>query len=211
MKSYSSKKAKARGKPRQNLSRSTLDPPMFNMQPTNKRRMRFVNQAETDLVVQVSSSDMLGALGVVCIGGLNAQTFCAAFKVKSIELWATPKSDSDGAYQSAYVEWRNSTSFSKSSRVMDASNSNARPLHIHTSPPKDSVCDLWVHGTTVTELFALKVPSGAIIDIVCDYLLCDKNESHAVILPTSASTGEVWYLRLDRTTSASLTQIDRDT
>lgn len=178
------------------------------MQPTNSRRMRFVSAHAGDLETVITSLDILGALGTMTLGGTNAVCISSSFRIKKVEIWASPKSDSDGAWQSAALEWKNSTSFSKSSKVQDASISNARPLHISTTPPPLSICNLWVHGPSV-ELFTLKVPQGAIVDIILDYLLCDRLECQPITLPTSASNGEVWYLKLDCTSGNQLLQIDR--
>lgn len=204
----SSTKAKARAKPRQNPNLRVVDPPSFAMQPTNHRRMRFISTSDGDLNVVIFSVDILAALGAMSMGGTDARTICSSFRIKRIDIWGSPKSDSDGAWQSAVVEWKNSTSFSKSSKVQDASNSNARPLHISTKPPPLSVCDLWVHGPLV-ELFHMKVPTGAIIDITVDYLLCDRGEPLLISLPSSATTGELQYCRLDFSSSNQITQIDR--
>ena len=208
MRQNSSTKVKARAKPRQNPNRGSPDPPQFQMQPTFHRRMRFVNEGSSDTSATVTSLDILGALGCISLGGTDGRTISSAFRVKKIEVWATPKSDSDGAWQSAYIEWKNSTSFSKSTRVMDASNSNARPLHISTSPPKLSVCDLWVHGPTV-ELFSLKVPTGAIVDVIVDFLIADRNEPLAVTFAFTNPPGLMIYGKLDQTSSAAIVQIDR--
>jgi hypothetical protein len=208
MKSFSSKKAKAGAKPRQNSNRgSGLSPPQFNMQPTNRRRMRFVNEFAGDLNTQITSLDILGALGSIVTGVGTGHSIAASFRIRKVEIWATPKSDSDGAWQSASIEWKNSTSFSKSTKVMDASNSNALPLHISTSPPPLSVCDLWVHGPAV-ELFHIKVPTGAIIDLIVDYLLADTNEPLVITYASAPTVGRMIYAKLDQTTSNVCPQID---
>lgn len=209
MKQFSSKKAKARGKPRQNLSRGHRDPPQISMQPVNRRRMRFVNTFTGDVNQVIHSLDILGALGSIATGSGTGHSIASSFRIKSIEIWATPKSDSDGAWQSASVEWRNSTSFSKSSKVQDISNSNARPLHIFTTPPVSSVSDLWVHGPSV-ELFHLKVPTGAIIDLVVEYLLCDRHETQVITYVTFPAIGTMVYSKLDQTTTSVIPQVDTD-
>lgn len=208
MKPFSSKKAKARGKPRQNLRSVYRDPPQLQLSPTFHKTLRFVNTAGADVTTPLVSLDMLSALGSIATGTLTGKTICSAFKIKAIEIWATPKSDSDGAYQSAYLEWKNSTSFSKSTRVQDMSNSNARPLHIRSSPPPLSVCDLWIHGPTV-EYASLKVPTGAIIDVSVNFQIADSGEPQTVSYAVAGSVGEIRYARLDQSLTNVLTQLDK--
>lgn len=200
MKAKSSVKSKANGRGR-GLG---LDPPQMNMQPTNHRKLRFVNQATSDIHEVIFSGQVLASLGAISTSTTEGFCICSSFKIKKIDIWATPKSDSDGAWQSAFIEWKNSTSFSKSTREQDISNSNARPLHLSSSPPKFSVCDFWVHGPAV-ELFNLKVPTGAIIDISLDYTIADWNEPIEVPL-IAPDVGRMVFVPL----SASLNQPDRN-
>lgn len=210
MNQNSSKKAKANGKPRQNHRNtgSGIDPPQFALQPVFNRRLRFVNAAASTIEEALKSIDMLSALGAIAMGDGNAYAICASFRLKSIEIWATPKSDSDGAWQSAYVEWHNSTSFAKSTKVADASNSNARPLHIFAKPPKDSVCNFWIQGDAV-EYLTIKVPTGAIIDFNVQFTMCDLTESRLVLDSDVHPAGSVLYGSVDRSSLSQLVQIDR--
>lgn len=212
MRPNSSTKAKAGAKPRQNSNKSGLrDPPQFAMQPTNHRRLRFLNAASSDLYTTIFSGDLIQTLGAISTGtslGADAYTIASSARIKSVDIWAAPKSDSDGAWQSAYVEWKNSTSFSKSTRTEDISISNARPLHVHSKPPSLSVSDLWFHGPDV-ELFTVKIPQGGILDLVVDYLLCDINEPVLVSLSATEPAGKMVYDKLDKRSSAALIQVDR--
>lgn len=201
----------AKSKPRQNSNRGSQDPPQFNMQPTNRRRLRFISAATESVTDVIHSGDILAALGVFTTGndsGTKTFTIAAAARIKSIEIWAAPKADSSGAWNSAYVEWRNSTAFSKSTKTEDASISNARPLHVFTKPPKESVSNLWFHGMGV-ELLRIKVPTGSIIDVVCEYLICDKDEPQQVVTDP-ITEGHILYLGLNRQSLNCFPQIDRD-
>lgn len=213
MNKYSKSKAMAKSKPRQNSNRGSFDPPQMNMQPTFRRRMRFLNSADVTCQDVIKSIDVLGALGCLATAtniGTESFTIASAARIKSVEIWGAPKSDSTGAWCSAVVEWKNSTSFSKSTRVEDVSISNARPLHVFTKPPKNSVSDLWFHGPAV-ELFHIKVPPGAIIDLVVEFLICDIKEPLSVTLPAIASEGDMIFTPLNLSSLNCLPQIDRDT
>lgn len=207
----SMKKAKAGAKPRQNSNRGSPDPPQLSFQPTNRRRMRFHYEGTEDFKTTISSGDIFGALGAIASGenlSFDGYTIVAAARIKSVEIWAAPKSDSDSAFQSAYLEWKNGTSFSKSSRFGDASISNARPLHIFSKPPPLSVSDLWFQSLTIN-LFDLKLCAGAVIDVTVDYLLADVLETHKITFTQAVAIGAMWYDKLDRTTTSQIRQVDR--
>jgi hypothetical protein len=129
-----------------------------------------------------------------------------SFKIRKIEIWGAPKSDSDGAWQQAYIDWTNSTSFGSSKRVGDVSISNAKPLHVKSAPPKESVCNFWVQKTGI-HYATISFPTGAVIDIHVSYVMADPNVSTPQLaIPLFFSPGQMKYGKLDQSTTATLVQ-----
>ena len=196
MKRISSKKAKAKSKPRQN---SNLDPPQLMAQPVFNRTLRFINSQSGTRDIPLNSLDLFAALGCISLGGSSANCIAYTAKVKRISIWCTPKSDSDGAWQNVAIDWSNSTSFSSNKKVSDASISNARPAHVSSKPPLESVCNFWLQGTSV-QYATITCPLGAIVDINVSFTTCDSKGVHTQTIQGVQPLGTFFYGYLDEST-----------
>lgn len=182
-----------------------MDPPQLDTQPVFSRRLRYVNTSGEQQISALRSGDLFNALGYVQ-EGLNIVPFAYTAKVKLIEIWATPKSDSDDSWQHASIDWHNSTSFASGKKVSDVSISNARPLHVISRPPRDSVCNFWMQAPGI-EYCTLDIPRGAIVDIVVNFTLAD-SVTHATSISQVGTNQNVYYGRLDYFTGGYLKPTD---
>jgi hypothetical protein len=187
--------------------RDPSDIPQIALQPVYSRILRFVNTADVAITRDFISDDMFGAIGQMAVTTSAAHSIAGSFRVKRIQIWASPKSDSDGAWQEAYVDWVNNTSFGSHKRFGDVSISNAKPLHVNTTPPKESVCNLWIQKTGIYYA-TMRLPPGAVIDVHVNYTMLDQDK--VGVLSTIAlfyTVGEMFYGKLDQTGGASLIQV----
>lgn len=173
-----------------------MDPPQLDTQPTFNRRLRFVQTNSGQKVIPLTSVDMFNALGFLVDFSTTAYPMAYTFKIKSIEIWASPKSDSDNSWQHASIDWHNSTSFASGKKVSDVSISNARPLHVYSKPPKDSVCNFWIQNTGV-QYVTLDVPTGAIVDVVVSYTMADSTTHENVLVGLVDNSPQIYYGYLD--------------
>jgi len=198
-----------RTKQRQFLEvRDASDIPQLQLQPVFQRTLRFVNASGTQLQAILNSADLLCCLGMIASDSNNGHALARTVKVKKIQIWGVPKSDSDGAWQEAYIDWHNSTSFASGFKVGDVSVSNARPLHVHSKPPKDSVCNFWMQGETI-QYASISMPTGGIIDITVNFTMADQATVTQNVL-AYFTVGEMRYGKLDQSTTASLIPVGLD-
>lgn len=193
-------------KPRKN-SKLFMDPPQMQTQPVFHRKLRFVSVgpgATQDKTL--TSLDLFAALGCVSTGSFQGACLAYTAKVKRISIWCTPKSDSDGAWQHVAIDWHNSTSFASGKKVSDVSISNARPAYVTSTPPEDSVCNLWMQGTNI-QYATITVPLGSIVDIDVSFTLPDQNP-HVQTITGVQPVGIMFYGYLDESTGGYLQPTD---
>jgi hypothetical protein len=201
-------KSKAKGRNPRQKSIGSLDPPQLDTQPTFFRKLRYIQIGDSQKEISLLSDDLFNALGYMTFtsDGLSKSAIAYTVKVKKIEIWAAPKSDSDGAWQHASIDWHNSTSFASGKKVSDVSISNARPLHVVSKPPRDSVCNFWMQNGGI-QYVTISVPVGAIVDIDVSYTMAD-NATHSSTGSTFHPPGYIFYDFLDNTTGGFLQPTD---
>jgi hypothetical protein len=178
-------------------------PPQRQSQPVLSRVLRFVNTASVQVEFQVNSFDLICALGVIPITSSTAYAICKSVKLKRVQIWAAPKSDSDSAHKEAFVDWDTNTSFGCSKRVSDVSMSNAHPLYIDTKPPKEGVSSFWSYGNPVVNLATVSVPTAAVVDVTVNFTMADRS----MLLQTISlffTVGQISYAKLDQSGTAAL-------
>lgn len=202
-------KSKTKNKKREFLGvRDESDIPQLQLQPIFQRTLRFVCASSGQHNAPLNSADLLCALGMIASDSNTGHALARTVKVKKIQIWAVPKSDSDGAWQEAYIDWHNSTSFASGFKVGDVSISNARPLHVSSRPPKESVCNFWMQGDSI-QYVTVSVPAGAIIDITVNFTMADEATVSQNIL-AYFTVGEMRYGKLDQTSGAQLIPVGLD-
>jgi hypothetical protein len=164
--------------------------------PTFSRRLRFQNQGPA-LTEALNALDLMNACGKYSYTSSGLTTAAVAFniKVKKIEIWAAPLSDSTGAFTTASIDWHSSSAFGSGKKVSDSSISNARPLHVVSKPPKDSICGFWMQDPTV-QYCTVSIPPGGIIDVLVNYTMPD-NAIHSSTNVSFLTVGNIYYGSLD--------------
>jgi len=189
-------KSKAKGRNPRQKSNGSIDPPQMESSPTFSRRLRFQNQGPA-LTEALNALDLMNACGKYSYTSSGLTTAAVAFniKVKKIEIWAAPLSDSTGAFTTASIDWHSSSAFGSGKKVSDSSISNARPLHVVSKPPKDSICGFWMQDPTV-QYCTVSIPPGGIIDVLVNYTMPD-NAIHSSTNVSFLTVGNIYYGSLD--------------
>lgn len=167
-----------------------------------KHQYRFLatnafNGSITDTSVIMSLGGIVTATNTTLTG------WAAAYKIKSVEVFAAPPAQGQSATVS--VEWfgfQNSPNLEYS----DTSVSTAKNAHIRSAPPKESLCAFW-QKYTGTNLFKIICPANSIVTLNVDYLLSDGDAAPAQLAIASGALGNIFYLALDNATGHDLVPI----
>jgi hypothetical protein len=208
MKNNSKSKAKGRNPRQKSNGGGSMDPPQIETSPTFSRVLRFQNQNSTAISTPLNALDLMNACGKYSYtsSGLTIAAVAYNVKVKKIEIWAAPLSDSTGAFATASLDWHSSSAFGSGKKVSDISVSNARPLHLVSKPPRESICRFWMQDPTV-QYVTITVPPGAVIDVHVNYTMPD-NDIHSSTNVSFLTVGRVYYGSLDYTVGDHLQPTD---
>lgn len=160
----------------------------------------------------ITPNTLIGAAGT--IGTVTNTTVSAinqSVRVRRITIYAPPASQ--GANSTCSVEWFGAAgSNTNNLEVSDTSNSTAIPARVMTSPPRLSLASFWVAGSSTVQLASLVAPTGSIIDVILDLILCDDENGTCFQIPTAtAALNTMYYLSLDGNTTHRYTPISLTT
>jgi hypothetical protein len=173
-----------------------MDPPAYQSNPiVSNMRLRFIAASSVPDVAITTDSLLTAAASVCTVASTTCTSVFMACRVKSVEMWATPESTSAGVGVAIHWDQSRMPGFSKS----DLSVNVARPAHVYSKPPRDSLAGFWTNAGTNTSMFSLDCPQTAIVDVVLDLVISDGDtiSSQATRTVTAGALGKVYSLYLD--------------
>lgn len=127
-----------------------------------------------------------------------------AFRLKSVEIWASTATL--GSTVTASLQW--TSEYGPDSFVTDTSVGTARPLHLRTSPPAQTLASFWCLSASneSVALFYLTLPANAVIDITYDAII-DGNNSVLATTTNNGVIGQIYMAYLGGVTTTSLVPV----
>jgi hypothetical protein len=180
-----------RGMARPKTSRALNGPAQIRSNIELRHTFRYV--ATSSSSVNVDTSQILSALGVMGITNTSVRDFCSSFKVNHLTIYTPPAAV--GSSATCSITWPGANN-SPPREYSDTSVSVSTPAMVSCSPPPQSLASFWQTGTGQT-LFRLIAPSGSIIDMSVSYFLADSNSAGTATTVITSVAGVVYYLPLD--------------
>ncbi len=166
-------------------------PPNYKARPIQVRKFRYVADAAVDSSVYRES-----LLSLIAVYGDSTTTTISAapiqaIRLRRVQIWSVAASVS--AFGNISLKFQSSLG---PAREYVASGNQVMPAHLSVAPPEGSLAGMWSVAASQESvlLFHVKAPSGAIIDIECEYVLSESNCS--ILTGTTHITG-VYYPHLD--------------
>jgi hypothetical protein len=182
-----------------------LDPPMYLSLPSYSVKLRFVctNTVQADYVLD--AGNLCIATGCV-VDTANSRAYAPAnvVKIRKIQIWAAPKSDTTDGVKTASIDWHNSTGYASGKKISDTSVSNARVLYVSSKPPSNSISSFWME-LWATQFATVSLPPYAVIDISLTYRCAHSTMNYRSIsnyISTPASN-TLFHGRLDFNSSGN--------
>jgi len=153
----------------------------------------------------VATSDLLD-LFCVATGATTAYQLPTAVKLRRIEMWAPPASDSSSVVLSI-EDLTTASGVGGPSRIKeDVSMGSTRPSHVTWRPAPGSFQAMWGTNASDNGLVEITGPAGTVIDVHLSWILQDGEAPQTVSGAVSgATTGKVYIRSLN--SSSSTTQI----
>jgi len=177
-----------------------VSPPSIRSNVTYNHRYRFVSTSGNGR--SVTASDILTACGAVCdAADTSAVAITKTARIRRISIWSPVASQGSSATCSITWTADDGEVGASTLEVSDSSVSTSHPAHISCAPPPKSLASWWfqVH---VGDLFTIVAPTGSIVDLEVDQVLCDQGSTTdvATIAIASGNLGALYYFPLDGTT-----------
>ena len=179
---------------------NAINPPSIRSNVTYNHRYRFVSTSGSATTVDASA--LLTSCGAVCY---DADAFCASItktaRIRRVSIWSPVASQ--GTSSTCSVTWTADDNEVGAStlEISDSSVSTSHPAHISCAPPPRSLASWWfqVHAGN---LFTIVAPTGSIVDVELDQVLCDQGSiaDVATIAVAAGVLGSLYYFPLDGTT-----------
>jgi hypothetical protein len=188
--------AKSRKQQRPGGSSAATGPMMFESNVRFHHRFRYT--ASTACVQEpITDTNCINTQGGICtVTNTELVPWVQSFKIKRIEVWASPASQ--GTNATVAVEWfgyGNSPNIEESNTTLSVS----KNAYISCKPPQNSLAHFWQKNTG-TQLFLITCPAHSIVDIVFDSIMND-DETNALVVIGTGVLGNTYYLALDHLTN----------
>jgi len=172
----------------------TNKPPMFKSNVVFKHTFRFTSSSGTPTAIVAKS--LLGMAGTI---GTVANTTVAAYvgsvKLNRIKIWSPPAAQGD--FATCSVEF-NASGNGVTMEYSDTSVSVTTPAIVETSPPPNSNAAFWQNPAVANnQLFTITAPTNSIIDVSCELILFDSEDSAQTFAVSTATVGNAYFLALD--------------
>jgi len=164
-------------------------------------RARYVATAAV-VNLSVTRGFLLNHLIMNAAGGTTNFRLFSAFRLKSVELWATTATL--GSPVTSSVEWTSSNG--PSIIHSDTSIGTAEPAHVKTGVPQQSLASFWsISGTNESEaLFILNLANGGIVDITYEAVIQNGETPVSATTTNAGVAGTVYMTYLGGVTSTAL-------
>jgi hypothetical protein len=188
---------------------ASMDMPGLNLPPaiqiTPVMRHVFRYNASAGGNVNVTSAEVIGALGTICtVTNSTVRPWASSFRINSIKIWG---SASSAAAQSERLFW--SSGPGAQSRDWEVDKTVPEGLTVSgalvTRPPKGTLGALW-QTSNAAILFVVALNVGSVLDMDVSFTLSNQFVSGTQTVATGV-LGTIYYLYLDGSTSHTLVPV----
>jgi hypothetical protein len=173
-------------------------PPQFVSTKRIASRARYI---ATGSSTSITRGMLLSHLIMNAAGTTTNYRLLSAFRLKSVECWASATALGSGA--TVAVEWTSSNG--PSTLNTDTSMGSAEPAHVRTSPPPAALAGFWsLTGINESEVvFIITVPAGAVVDITYEAVFQTGEAATAVTTTSAGTAGQVFMTYLGGATTTT--------
>jgi len=169
-------------------------PPQLNSNIQYSHRFRFLSGTGNSTSITIQR--LISMCGVIATTTTTGSAWVGSLRVREVEIWSPPSAQ--GQAVTCSLEWVAGLGSAGTQEVSDTSMSVARPAHIRTRPPRNSLASFWNNGGNNPQMFVLVAPTGSIVDVTVDLVMFDDEiTAPTVVTLTAATVGNVYYMPLD--------------